>query len=304
MRHHRQAEPPVPHHERVEQGRPAQLQLPRHLRGRRTSSTRADRGGADHAHARRQDATGPRCPGPIRGHGLDGASTGQLGSALLARTAFIHHRTGTTVHGDQPKVMKLLGDTSGGEMLVSAYAKHLSTCFGTVQAAPIAVGRARQLQRAGQLRGPDAAVDLADAAQAAAHRRARRRAPLRWALRDLRDTSLNQLNAMAKPTPARCRRQFLDKLALGQTQVRRSPTARRHAERDQHDNVAGSGAGGGGADRRQRHAGRDRCTSRFGGDNHTDSNLQAEADQHVSGIQGIQQIMTALANMKDSAASR
>ena len=61
-------------------------------------------------------------------------------SAVLARTAFFHYRTGTTVHGDQPKVMKLLGDTSGGEMIVSAYAKHLSTCFGTVQAAPIAVG--------------------------------------------------------------------------------------------------------------------------------------------------------------------
>jgi hypothetical protein len=27
---------------------------------------------------------------------------------VLARTAFFHHRTGTTVHGDQPKVMKLL----------------------------------------------------------------------------------------------------------------------------------------------------------------------------------------------------
>ena len=65
---------------------------------------------------------------------------GQLSAATLARISFFHHRTGTTVHGDQPKVMKLLGDTSGGEMFVSAYAKHLSTCFGTVQAAPIAVG--------------------------------------------------------------------------------------------------------------------------------------------------------------------
>ena len=34
----------------------------------------------------------------------------------------------------------------------------------------------------------------------------------------------------------------------------------------------------------------------FGGDNHTDTNLQAEADQHVSGVQGIQTVMTALAN--------
>jgi len=68
------------------------------------------------------------------------ANTGQLSSSVLARTSFFHYRTGTTVHGDQPKVMKLLGDTTGGEMIVSAYAKHLSACFGTVQAAPIALG--------------------------------------------------------------------------------------------------------------------------------------------------------------------
>ena len=67
-------------------------------------------------------------------------ATGQLASAVLARTSFFHLRTGTTVHGDQPKVMKLLGDMSGGEMVISAYAKHLSTCFGTVQAPPISVG--------------------------------------------------------------------------------------------------------------------------------------------------------------------
>jgi hypothetical protein len=36
----------------------------------------------------------------------------------------------------------------------------------------------------------------------------------------------------------------------------------------------------------------------FGGDNHSDQNLQAEADQHVSGIQGIQAIMDALASLQ------
>ena len=72
--------------------------------------------------------------------GVAAPATGRLSAAVLARTAFIHHRTATTVHGDQPKVMKLLGDMSGNEMFVSGYAKHLSTCFGTVQAAPIAIG--------------------------------------------------------------------------------------------------------------------------------------------------------------------
>ena len=39
----------------------------------------------------------------------------------------------------------------------------------------------------------------------------------------------------------------------------------------------------------------------FGGDNHTDTNLQAEADQHVSGVAGIQLVMNALAGLTDAA---
>jgi hypothetical protein len=35
----------------------------------------------------------------------------------------------------------------------------------------------------------------------------------------------------------------------------------------------------------------------FGGDNHTDQDLQNEADQHVSGVQGIQAVMDALAGL-------
>ena len=39
----------------------------------------------------------------------------------------------------------------------------------------------------------------------------------------------------------------------------------------------------------------------FGGDNHTDANLQAEADQHVSGVRGIQPVMNALGTLTDAA---
>lgn len=65
---------------------------------------------------------------------------GKLKQTTLDRMCFFHHMTRSTVHGDQPKVMKLLGATSGGEMVVSAYAKHLAGCFGTIQAEPVAVG--------------------------------------------------------------------------------------------------------------------------------------------------------------------
>src|SRR6185436_10156952 len=65
---------------------------------------------------------------------------GALVSATLARTCFFHHLTKSTVHGDQPKVMKLMGSMNRNEMLVSAFAKHLAPCFGTIQAEPVAVG--------------------------------------------------------------------------------------------------------------------------------------------------------------------
>ncbi len=47
------------------------------------------------------------------------ANGGQIDPAVLARICFFHHMTRSTVHGDQPKVMRRLGATNGGEMMVS-----------------------------------------------------------------------------------------------------------------------------------------------------------------------------------------
>ena len=230
--------------------------------------------------------------------GSDAASTGQLGSAVLARTAFFHHRTGTTVHGDQPKVMKLLGDTSGGEMFVSAYAKHLSTCFGTVQAAPIALGArgnsSELVSFAGRMLPSISPTQLKQLLTGS------KTDPL-VQLRSIRDASLNQLNDLAKTASNDVQKQFLDRLVTSQTQVR--------ALADQlattlsaitTDDVKGQGLAAAALIAANvtpvvtMHIG-------FGGDNHTDANLQAEADQHVSGVAGIQQLMTSLAGLTDSA---
>ncbi len=230
--------------------------------------------------------------------GVATPATGQLNSAVLARTAFFHHRTGTTVHGDQPKVMKLLGDMSGGEMVVSAYAKHLSTCFNTVQAAPIAVGArgnsSELVSFAGRTLPSISPTQLKQLLTGS------KNDPLVKA-RALRDQALNQLNQMAKLDGSPIQQQFLDKLATSQTQVR--------ALADQlgttlaaitADDVNG-----------QALAAAALISANvtpvvtvhlsFGGDNHTDANLQAEADQHVSGIRGIQTIMNALGTLTDSA---
>ena len=68
------------------------------------------------------------------------APWGVLSEAVRARTAFFHHVTLANNHGDQPKVMRLMGATTKGEMLVSALASHLTGCHGTVQAEPVAIG--------------------------------------------------------------------------------------------------------------------------------------------------------------------
>ena len=185
------------------------------------------------------------------------ATGGALAPATLARTAFFHHMTRSTVHGDQPKVMKLLGATSGGEMLVSAYAKHLAACFMTGAERADRRRRARQLQRAGQLRRPHAAVDLADAAQAAAHR--------------LEDRSAGQgahaARHVARPAERdrQARREQRAEGVPGLAGHVADPGARAgrpavdDAERDHRRRRQGPGAGRGRADRRQRHVGGDRA---------------------------------------------
>jgi hypothetical protein len=227
--------------------------------------------------------------------GVATPATGQLSSAVLARTAFFHHRTGTTVHGDQPKVMKLLGDMSGGEMIVSAYAKHLATCFGTVQAAPIAVGArgnsSELVSFAGRMLPSISPTQLKQLLTGS------RNDPL-VQVRALRDQSLNLLNQMAKEDGSNVQKQFLDKLAISQTQVR--------ALADQlgttlnaitSDNVAGQALAAAALIAANVTP---VVTIRiaFGGDNHTDAALQNEADQHVTGVQGIQAVMNALAGLQ------
>src|SRR5215510_15339431 len=150
--------------------------------------------------------------------GVATPAVGQLNSAVLARTAFFHHRTGTTVHGDQPKVMKLLGDMSGGEMVVSAYAKHLSTCFGTVQAPPISVGArgnsSELVSFAGRTLPSISPTQLKQLLTGS------KTDPL-VKLRAIRDQTLDKLNALAKTDGNEVQKRFLDALSNTQSQVRK-----------------------------------------------------------------------------------
>ncbi len=218
-------------------------------------------------------------------------SAGCLSSAVLARTTFFHHSTGTVVHGDQPKVMKMMGATAGGEMVVSAFAKHLAACFGTVQNAPIAVGAGNNagelVSFAGRTLPSITPMQLKQLLTGA------KNDPL-VGLQAQRDKDLDSLNALVKSQypSGSVQAQFLDALATSQTQVRSladqlATTLANITANDLNGQLWAAGA---------------LIAAKvtpvvtvhisFGGDNHSDSNLQAEADQHVSGLTAINKLLT------------
>jgi hypothetical protein len=219
---------------------------------------------------------------------------GALNPAVLARTSFFHHMTRSTVHGDQPKVMKLVGATAGREMIVSAYAKHLSACFGTVQAEPVAVGArgnsSELVSYSGRMLPSISPTQLKQLLTGS------RNDPL-VKVRTLRDQALDQLNALAKTDGTNVQRQFLDAMALSQRQVRQLV-----------DQLATTLNGITSDDAKGQALAAAALISAnvtpvvtmhisFGGDNHTDQDLQTEATQHVTGVQGIQAVMDALATL-------
>jgi len=221
------------------------------------------------------------------------ANGGNIDPAVLGRMCFFHHMTRSTVHGDQPKVMRLLGATSNGEMMVSAYAKHLCACFGTIQQEPISVGAGGNatelISFAGRTLPSISPTTLKQLLGGSAT------SPL-VKLRPLRDASLSELNALAKQDATGVQKGFLDAFANTQTQVRNlSASLSSLLSSISGDDVAGQALAAAALIQAN-------VTSivavriPFGGDNHTDQNLQAEADQHVSGCKGIQQVITALSS--------
>jgi hypothetical protein len=222
------------------------------------------------------------------------ASGGALAPATLTRMNFFHHMTGSTVHGDQPKVMKLMGLTAQNEMLVSAYAKRLAPCFGTVQQEPIAVGARGNSSELVSFSGRT--LPAVSPTQLKQLLTGSKNDPL-VKLRSLRDMALDQLNQLAKSDGTGVQKQFLDAMALSQTQVRSladalSTTLSAISADDTKGQALAAAA---------------LIAAKvtpvvtlhisFGGDNHSDQNLQAEADQHVTGAQAIQQVQDALASL-------
>lgn len=128
-----------------------------------------------------------------------------------SRVSFFHHGTYTNSHGDAAKVNRVMGAVQRQEMLVSLFAKNLQPCLNTVQAQPIVLSQ-NLITFNGAVMPVLAPTSLQAVLLAPT-------GPL-LNLQKLRDTHLDQLNALLKQSGTAAQKDILDKYALSQTEAR------------------------------------------------------------------------------------
>jgi hypothetical protein len=215
------------------------------------------------------------------------APWGALSAAVRNRLTFFHHRTSTANHGELNKVLALFGALRRGEQAPAFYAKNLAGCFTTVQQQPIALG-GETISFQGRYLPNLSPTGLA------AELKKPTGVPLD--LQTLRDSTLDQINEVLKQNRAKttAERDFVDKLALSQTQLRTMM-----------DNV-----GGALANIKDNSATSQGITAAllvkfnitpvvtihlpFSGDNHTDVGWNNEATQTVASVASINSLMDQL----------
>ncbi|HVR60974.1 MAG TPA: hypothetical protein VMU50_03700 [Polyangia bacterium] len=212
-----------------------------------------------------------------------------LPQAVLDRTSFFHLMTDTPVHPKEPDVLKLMGQTYGGEMLPSLLARSMAPCLGTIQAQPICVGAtspAEGLTFAGAAQPIIPALALKNTLISAP-------GPL-TDLQALRDQTLGQLYDLYKTQATPAERAYIDSLVRSQTQVRNINQSLLDALSSIKDNSADSQILAAITLVQMNVTPVVSVHIPFGGDNHRDIGLAAETAQTVSGVATIASLVQQL----------
>jgi hypothetical protein len=207
---------------------------------------------------------------------------------VLDRTCFFHHATFTNSHPNEPKVLRLMGQTSRQECIPSIFAKYLAGCLGTIQTEPVSVGAGSVLTFEGRALpnvSPTGIRDVLGHVQG----------PLAN-LQNLRDQSLDEMNALLKQSGTSAQRAFVDSCALSRQETRKISDDVLGALSDITSDAADGQIAAAVALIRMNIAPVMAIKIPFGGDNHTDPDLlQKEVPQHQAGVALVAQLMTALA---------
>ncbi len=212
-----------------------------------------------------------------------------LAPSTLARTTFFHHGTYTVVHPDEHKVLALMGNTYGGEMLVSLLSQQLAPCLGTIQKEPVAVANGGASEtifyqgRPQPMLNPTALATVLTAPSG----------PLAN-LQALRDADLNRLNDFFKAHGNTAQRGFIDRYATSQSQARAISQNLLSTLASLTDNSPDSQVTAAIVLIQMKVSPVVTVHIPFGGDNHNDVGLAAETTQHASAIATINNMMTQL----------
>jgi len=207
----------------------------------------------------------------------------------LGRTQFFHHSTRTNNHSDQLKVMSLMGAAKNNEMAVSIYASYLHGVLGTIQPQPIALSR-EVVTYAGATvprLAPSALTQLLAPAMPG----------IMTELRKLRDADLDRVNALVKAGGTNVQRQYLDQYATSQQQVRQIPQDLQNLLADIRNDGPAAQATAAAILIKMKVSPVVVLSIPFGGDNHSDANLDHEVDETVSGVATVNGLLATLGSL-------
>lgn len=213
----------------------------------------------------------------------------QIDQKFLDQAVFFHHATYTPVHGEMPRVQRMMDATEKNDMLVSLLAKELAAGLGSVQSEPITLGATNGgelLSSGGRIIGNVAPLSVRAALGGVD-------GPLKG-LTALRDKHIDEIYALYKDrgTPSQVR--LLDKWARSRDDVRtissslidRLEQINNNNEVNQVRTAAVLAA--------MNISPVITVHIDFGGDNHSDPDLDREATRHVSACNTINTLMSEL----------
>jgi hypothetical protein len=216
--------------------------------------------------------------------------------ALAERTCFFHHATYSNAHGDHAKVNAFMGAIRRQELLVSLLANHIHTCApATTQAAPVVLSNVLIRYQGAVLpvlnTGGLARVLAKPGGQA-------------LALRDRRDADLGQLNALFRESGTPAQQAAVDAYSASQDQARAMDPSLVGS-------ISGTTADGNSSQRRLNSAAVSILAMNmspvvvmsydWGGDNHSDGQLNRENDAHIQSCAALGDLHAKLAyrNLQD-----
>ena len=194
---------------------------------------------------------------------------------ILDRSVFFHAATYTVVHGDETQTLQLGGAITKQEMLLSFASKQLAPVLGTVQSAPVAIGREVIMYegRVQPVMTPAALASVLTLPQG----------PLSN-LQKLRDQTLDKLNTWYKAQGVPASQNFIDRYATSQNQLRNVSGGLLNSLATIRDNSAASQLTAAVVLFQMKLAPAVSVHLDWGGDNHGDANLNNEATQTTASL--------------------